>query len=72
MQGMRQRKVAATAASPKLNFFSDTISELKKVTWLTRREVLYLTGLVLIVTIAVGAVLALIDFGFSAFISRLF
>ncbi len=72
MQGMRQRKAAATAAPPKLNFFSDTISELKKVTWLTRREVVYLTGLVLIVTIAVGAVLAVIDFGFSAFISQLF
>ncbi len=69
---MRQRKAAATAAPPKLNFFSDTVSELKKVTWLTRREVVYLTGLVLIVTISVGAVLAVIDFGFSTMISKLF
>jgi len=69
---MRQRKAASPAAPPKLNFFSDTISELKKVTWLTRREVVYLTGLVLVVTISVGAILAVVDFGFSALISTLF
>ena len=70
---MRQRKAASPAApAKKLNFFADTISELKKVTWLTRREVIYLTGLVLVVTISVGAVLAVIDFGFSELIGKLF
>jgi len=70
---MRQRKAASPAAPPKkLNFFSDTISELKKVTWLSRREVIYLTGLVLVVTISVGAILAVIDFGFSELIGKLF
>ncbi|MDP2920707.1 MAG: preprotein translocase subunit SecE [Dehalococcoidia bacterium] len=53
-------------------FFSDTIAEMKKVTWLSRREMAYLTGLVLIVAISAGIVLGLIDFGFSELISKLF
>ncbi len=70
---MRQRKAGnPAAATTRTNFFSDTVNELKKVTWLTRREVVYLTGLVLIVTISVGAILAVVDFGFSALISTFF
>jgi len=49
----------------RFRFIGDTIAELKKVTWLTRRETAYLTALVLIVAICVGAVLGLIDWGFS-------
>jgi preprotein translocase subunit SecE len=55
-----------------VNFISDTIAEMKKVTWLTRREMVYLTGLVLIVAIAAGIVLGIIDFGFTQFIEKLF
>lgn len=51
-------------------FFSDTIAEMKKVTWLSRREIVYLTGLVLIVAVAAGVVLGLLDFGFSTLISK--
>jgi preprotein translocase SecE subunit len=46
-------------------FVSETIAELKKVVWLTRREVAYLTALVLITAVSVGAVLGLLDWGFS-------
>jgi preprotein translocase subunit SecE len=53
-------------------FISDTLAEMKKVTWLSRREMAYLTGLVLIVAISAGIVLGLIDFGFSELISRVF
>ncbi|MDD4635365.1 MAG: preprotein translocase subunit SecE [Dehalococcoidales bacterium] len=52
--------------------FGEIIGELKKVTWLTRRETLYLTGLVLIVAVFMGVVLGLIDWGFSAMIDKLF
>jgi len=38
-------------------YFSEIINELKKVVWLTRREVVYLTGMVLIVVIITGIVL---------------
>lgn len=69
---MKQRTATAKSGSPRWNFFSDTVSELKKVTWLSRRETAYLTGLVILVTVAVGVVLALIDFGFTRLISRLF
>jgi preprotein translocase subunit SecE len=36
-------------------------AEMKKVVWLSRREIIYLTGLVLLVTIAAGIVLGLFD-----------
>jgi preprotein translocase subunit SecE len=52
-------------------YISDIISELKKVVWLTRREVAYLTALVLVVSITAGIVLGAIDYGFSALVDRI-
>ena len=40
-------------------------SELKKVTWPTRKEALRLTILVLIISGTIGAILSLIDIGFA-------
>ena len=54
------------------NYFSEIINELKKVVWLTRREIVYLTGMVLIVTIIAGVVLGALDYGFSELVSRVF
>jgi preprotein translocase SecE subunit len=54
------------------NYFSEILNELKKVVWLSRREIAYLTGLVLVVTIIAGIVLGSLDFGFSELVSRLF
>jgi preprotein translocase subunit SecE len=53
-------------------YIGEIVNELKKVVWLTRREVVYLTGLVLIVTIAAGIVLGALDFGFTNLMSALF
>ncbi|MFA5309017.1 MAG: preprotein translocase subunit SecE [Dehalococcoidales bacterium] len=53
-------------------YFGEIITELKKVVWLTRREVAYLTGLVLVVTIIAGVVLGLLDYGFSELVSKVF
>ena len=70
---LKQRAASTkTGSGKKLNFFSDTISELKKVTWLSRREVLYLSSIVLLVTIVVGIFLALVDFGFTRLIEGVF
>ena len=70
---LKQRAASTkTGSGNKLNFFSDTISELKKVTWLSRREVLYLSSIVLLVTIVVGIFLALVDFGFTRLIEGVF
>jgi len=60
---MTDRSTQQTRSRFKL--FSDIIAELKKVVWLPRREVAYLTGLVLIVTAIFGAMLGTLDFGFA-------
>jgi len=54
------------------NYISEIVNELKKVVWLTRREIIYLTGLVLVVTIAAGIVLGALDFGFTELVNRVF
>ncbi len=61
------RRPQASALKPsRFGFISDTISEMKKVTWLTRREAIYLSGLVLFVAVSVGIILGLIDLGLSS------
>ncbi len=62
----------AKRSGSRFRFFSDTIAELKKVVWLTRREAAYLTALVLIVAITVGLVLGAIDYGFTNLVDKLF
>ena len=63
--------VSKTSGS-RFSFFAGIIAELKKVTWLSRREAAYLTGLVLIVAVIVGIILGAIDFGFSFIVDKLF
>ncbi len=53
-------------------YFSEIFNELKKVVWLTRREVAYLTGMVLIVTIIAGAFLGGLDYLFSQLVGKVF
>ena len=53
-------------------YFGEIINELKKVVWLTRREVAYLTVLVLIVAMAAGIMLGLLDYGFTRLIDEVF
>jgi preprotein translocase subunit SecE len=50
----------------------DIIAELKKVVWLSRREAIYLTTLVLIVAITMGIILGAFDYGFSQLVDKLF
>jgi len=54
------------------NYISEIVNELKKVVWLTRREIAYLTGLVLVVTIIAGIVLGVLDFGFTELVNKVF
>jgi preprotein translocase subunit SecE len=68
----KQRAATAKASGPRINFFNDTVSELKKVSWLSRREVIYLSSLVLVVTVVVGIFLALVDFGFTRLVNGVF
>ncbi|MFC2066656.1 preprotein translocase subunit SecE [Chloroflexota bacterium] len=52
-------------------YIGDIVSELKKVVWLTRREVAYLTALVLVVSVIAGILLGALDFGFSALVDKI-
>ena len=49
---------------------TDIISELRKVTWPTRRETAHLTTVVLIVSALFGLILGVADLGFSWFIEQ--
>ena len=62
---MTYRGAAAKRSGSRLRFIGETIAELRKVVWLTRRETTYLTGLVLLVAITAGLILGVIDYGFT-------
>ena len=72
-----QRKAAVASASRGkqnwlVKYINDTIGELKKVVWLTRRETAYLTVMVIIVTIITGIILGGLDYGFTQLIGKVF
>ena len=69
---MTQHTAAKKKGFRLFNYVGEIVNELKKVVWLTRREVIYLTGLVLIVTIIAGIVLGSLDYGFSALVNKVF
>ena len=47
------------------SFFGEVFSEMKKVTWPSREETTRLTMLVLAVSVAIGAMLGVLDFLFA-------
>ncbi len=55
-----------------INYLGEIINELKKVVWLTRREIIYLTLLVLVVSAAAAALLGGLDYGFAALVDKVF
>jgi len=66
----KKAKVAGPIAAPtkkksKLSFFPEAVEELRKAHWPTRQETLRLSLLVLIVCIVVGAILGVLDYGFT-------
>jgi preprotein translocase subunit SecE len=69
---MAQTTQPSVKKGQRFKFFGEVIAELKKVTWLSRRETFYLTGLVLIVAVVVGLILGGIDYVFSFLIEKIF
>ncbi|MBI2832479.1 MAG: preprotein translocase subunit SecE [Chloroflexi bacterium] len=61
----QQAVVSTKRAKQRLQFFAEIITELKKVVWLSWREVRYLTVLVLVVALVFGLILGLLDLGFT-------
>lgn len=50
------------------NFFKEVISELKKVSWPSKKDVIKATGVVLVLSIALGAIVGAFDYLFSTLI----
>jgi len=70
---MKRRSATAKRSGSRFRFISETIAELKKVTWLKwPQEVLYLTALVLIVAVTIGLILGIVDYGFTRLVNDLF
>ena len=69
---MTQQTAITKGIGSRFRFIGDIIAELKKVVWLTRREAIYLTTLVLVVAIAMGILLGALDYGFTQLVDKLF
>ena len=54
-------KAKGKKSNPVQLYFRETIGELRKVSWPTRREAVQLTGLVIMVMVVVGIILGLTD-----------
>jgi preprotein translocase subunit SecE len=68
----RRRSPLAFLGRLEPKFVADVISELRKVTWPSFSEVRYLTMVVAIVAVAVGALLGGLDLLFGWIINELF
>jgi len=68
---MANQSAVAAKRPGRFGFFTGIWSELKKVVWLSRREIVYLTSLVLLVSAAAAIVLGLFDWGFSQLVDKL-
>ena len=69
---MTQRALPKRGGFRLFRYVGETVNELKKVVWLTRREAAYLTALVLVVAGAAGIVLGTLDYGFTALVDKIF
>lgn len=68
---LEQQKKAAKKANKKkrkspARFFKDIISELKKVTWPTAKDLIKYSGAVIAFIIVVAIIVGLMDFGLSS------
>ena len=67
------RRPSSTEAGPRgglVQFFSEVVGELKKVTWPSREEATRLTILVIVISGAIGIALGVIDIGFTRVFER--
>ncbi|MFC1931319.1 preprotein translocase subunit SecE [Chloroflexota bacterium] len=69
---MTHHTATAKRTGSKFRFIGETISELRKVVWLSRREIVYLSTLVLVISVAAGLVLGAVDYGFSNLVEKIF
>jgi len=60
-----EKKTASKKPNAIKQYFRETIGELRKVNWPTRKEAMTLTSIVLVVIIAMSTFLGILDFIFS-------
>lgn len=53
------------------NFISGMVGEFKKVVWPSRKDIIRLTVIIIIVTAVLGMILGAIDFGFKSLVTFL-
>ena len=62
---MADKKTSVVKENRIKRWWRETLGELRKVTWPTRREALRLTKIVLIVMVIMGSILGGLDFVFT-------
>ena len=68
----RERLVQQRSHLNRFRFIADVVSELRKVSWPTKEETKRLTTMVIIVSVAMGILLGLVDEAFSLTAKSLF
>ncbi len=68
----RKPNIFQRAVGAVRQYFKETTGELRKVSWPTRKEATYLTGVVIVVTVVMSTYLGLLDFIFTRLIALLF
>jgi len=61
-KGKEERRVARKQPNALRRYLNETVGELRKVTWPTRKEATNLTIVVIIVTIFMSALLGILDY----------
>jgi preprotein translocase subunit SecE len=54
-----------------IQFLKEVMIELSKVTWPTRRQAIYMTGIVVLFAVIIGLFVSGVDFGFTKLIQFL-
>ena len=72
MAKKEEKAIAVKRPNRIQKYIQETIGELRKVTWPTRKEATNLTIIVLVVTLTMGLFLGVLDFLFSQFFALLF
>ena len=68
---MKQQDSAKGQVKQRFKFIPETIAELKKVTWPTRQETIYLTSIVIVVTVIMAIGLWAVDLGFTELMDKI-
>ena len=67
-----QRTATNKRKRSRFSIFGEVIAELKKVVWPSRRDVVRLSIMVIVVSAAVGLMLGIADYGFTELVNRVF